>query len=119
MSDIRAVAERLMDPKDYSDDPMDDAHELAKAYLAQQSALAAFVEDLADGFKWNWTRGCSYRDAADAALRLMGKLGLVEHRHHRFGGSAYRVNGQLFGRLDEPNPFETPTVPADSREEGR
>lgn len=33
MPDIRAAAERLLDPKDYSDDPMDDAHTVARAWL--------------------------------------------------------------------------------------
>lgn len=65
------------------------------------TALECVVENLSDGYKWNWTRVMSHRDAADAALRLLANEGLIEQADHPLGGQIWRVNGKLFGRTDE------------------
>lgn len=63
--------------------------------------LEVVVADLADPMEWNWTRqGLSERDAADGVLRLMVRSGLIEHRRHPLGGDIWKVNGKLYGRLD-------------------
>lgn len=63
--------------------------------------LEKVVASLSDEMVWNWTRqGWSERDAADAVLRLLLEVGLIEHRGHPSGGSVWRVNGKLYGRLD-------------------
>ena len=82
-----------------------EAEEIPVAELVQGEQATAMierlVEELADGFRWNWTRMLSYRDAADLVLRRMSELGIIEERKHPFGGSVWRVNGRMFGRLDD------------------
>lgn len=64
--------------------------------------LEVVVADLADPMEWNWTRqGLSERDAADGVLVLMVRAGLIEHRRHPSGGNIWKVNGKLYGRLDD------------------
>jgi hypothetical protein len=58
------------------------------------------VEELADPIKWNWTRTASHRDAADAVLRDLARLGIIEHREHKLGGHVWIFEGQIFGRTD-------------------
>lgn len=63
--------------------------------------LEAVVADLADPMKWNWMdQGLSERDAADAVLSRMASFGVIEYRRHPSGGNIWKVNGQLYGRLD-------------------
>lgn len=64
------------------------------------SALERVVEDLADPYRWNWMQGCSHRDAADHALTLLAREGIIEKSEHPSGGLIWRVNGKLFGRTD-------------------
>lgn len=69
----------------------------------QESALRQLVSELANGYKWNWCHAISQRDAADAVLKRMVELGLIEGRQHPHSSatySVYRVDGELFGRLD-------------------
>lgn len=67
---------------------------------AGSAALERVVEGLADGYKWNWTRMMSHRDAADCALDVLAKLGLIEQIDHPLGGTVWRVGNRLFGRTD-------------------
>lgn len=68
------------------------------------NALEKVVEELSDGYKWNWTVCHSDRDAADAILLLLARHKLIKHATHPFGGHIWSVNGRLFGRTDDiPN----------------
>lgn len=62
--------------------------------------LEKLVEELADGMKWNWTRMCSNRDAADVVLARMAQLGMIQKAAHPLGGHIWIVNGKLYGRTD-------------------
>lgn len=64
------------------------------------AALERVVADLSDVRRWTWTLVLSYRDAADAALRVLAREGLIEQFAHPMGGKIWRVNGKLFGRTD-------------------
>lgn len=70
------------------------------ASSAGSVALERVVEGLADGYKWNWSRMMSHRDAADCVLDTLAKLGLIEQIEHPLGGTVWRVGKRLFGRTD-------------------
>lgn len=75
--------------------------ELQAEVEANQRLVQHLVATLADEMQWNWTRqGLSERCAADAVLRLMAQLGLIEHQRHPSGGDVWTVNGKRYGRTD-------------------
>lgn len=68
--------------------------------MPKSKSLERVVAKLADPMIWNWTNMISRRDAADAALELLAREGLIEGAEHPYGGKVWRVNGKLFGRTD-------------------
>lgn len=68
--------------------------------MSTEEKLEAVVRNLSDPYEWNWARMISHRDAADGALMLLAKIGLIEHSNHPLGGHIWTVNGNKFGRVD-------------------
>jgi len=65
------------------------------------SKLEALTKWLADPMVWNWTRASGDRDVADAVLKKMAELHLIQHREHKYGGSIWTVNGVSYGRTKD------------------
>ena len=63
--------------------------------------MEALVAELTDWHRWPWTQMLSYDDAATLFLARLASHGFIERRKHPSGGYVYRVNGKLFGRLDD------------------
>ena len=75
---------------------------MAQGKSPTRKKLLLLVKGLADPMKWNWgQQNISARDAADAVLWEMVKLGLIGHRQHPSGGHVWIINGQYFGRTDD------------------
>ncbi len=77
--------------------------------LSTRLRLTELVSSLTDDSKWSPSVNVSMRIAADAVLRQMVVLGLIERRDHPRGGDVWIISGQLFGRTDGlPPDFYTP-----------
>ena len=68
--------------------------------IAWLGRLERVVAELADPLEWNWTRMMSHRDAADCALSVLAREGLIQKRRHPLGGLVWRVGDALYGRTD-------------------
>lgn len=75
--------------------------ELRQQLLAEKQRAEEVVKVLADTAKWSWMDSTTGRHAADSALMLMSRAGLIEHCRHPSGGDVWKSNGKLFGRTDD------------------
>lgn len=84
--------------------------------------LQCVVAVLADPMAWNWCENFgNKRQAADAALDLMARMGLIEHHQHPLGGNIWKVGEKSYGRIDEDcekliSSLDTPNVSGASKE---